>query len=165
MKTFLKYLPALLFFILISQGAGVIGSIFTVRSINTWYEGLNKPTFNPPNWIFGPAWTLLYLAMGIAAYIVWRNGWSKREVKVALIVFAFQLVLNALWSIIFFGMRAPLAGFIEIFFLWAAILATLILFWRISLAAGLLLLPYIGWVSFAALLNYYLWRLNPQGPA
>ena len=161
MKSFLKHLPGLLVFILISQGAGIIGSLFTVRSIDAWYEGLNKPAFNPPNWIFGPVWTLLYFAMGIAAYLVWRNGWGRQEVKVALIVFAFQLVLNALWSIIFFGMRAPLAGFIEIFFLWSVILATLVLFWRISLAAGLLLLPYIGWVSFAAVLNFYLWRLNP----
>lgn len=160
MKEFLKQLPALLFFILISQGAGLLGSLFTVRNIDTWYKGLNKPVFSPPNWIFGPVWTLLYLMMGISAFLIWQNGWKRKEVKSALLVFMIQLVLNALWSIIFFGNRAPLAGFVEILFLWTAILVTIILFWKISKTAGILLLPYIAWVSFAAVLNFSLWRLN-----
>jgi len=151
---------AVVVFILISEAAGVVGAIFTTDAVATWYPTLTKPAFNPPNWLFGPVWAALYALMGVAAFLVWRHGWSAPGVKVALALFAAQLVLNSLWSIIFFGMHALLPAFIEIIILWLTILATIIAFWRVRLAAGALLLPYILWVSFASVLNFSLWRLN-----
>ncbi|MCX6843538.1 MAG: tryptophan-rich sensory protein [candidate division WOR-3 bacterium] len=140
--------------------ASSIGSFATVRAIPTWYKGLAKPSFNPPNWLFGPAWTVLYLLMAVAAWLVWKQGVGAAGVKLALAVFLVQLILNALWSILFFGLRSPLAGMVDIVVLWLAILATVILFFRVSVPAGILLLPYIAWVSFAALLNAAILRLN-----
>jgi len=140
--------------------AGGIGSLATMKAIPTWYRGLAKPSFNPPNWLFGPAWTLLYLLMAVAAFLVWKQGFGAPGVKLALAVFLVQLVLNALWSILFFGMRSPLAGLVDIAVLWLTILATIVLFFRVSTAAGILLLPYITWVSFAAVLNAAILRLN-----
>jgi len=156
----LKDVIGVLIAIVICVIAGVIGSIFTTPSIPTWYASLNKPPFNPPNWIFGPVWTTLYILMGIAAYLVWRNGIGKKEVKTAVFVFALQLILNSLWSFIFFGQHWMLLAFCEIIILWLAILFTIIKFWPISTAAGLLLLPYIFWVSFASILNFSIWLLN-----
>jgi len=146
--------------IVVSQLAGVIGSIFTVSSISTWYVTLQKPSFNPPNWIFGPAWTTLYFFMGVAAFLVWRHGFEKKEVRRALTIFGGQLVLNALWSIIFFGLHNPFWAFIEIIVLWLAILWTIFAFYKISRPAAYLLLPYILWVSFAAVLNFSIMILN-----
>ena len=140
--------------------AGGIGSLATTRAIPTWYKGLVKPSFNPPEWLFGPAWTMLYLLMAVAVFLVWKQGFGVPGVKLALAVFLVQLVLNALWSVLFFGLRSPLAGLVEIAVLWVAILATIILFFRVSVPAGVLLLPYIAWVSFAALLNAAILRLN-----
>ena len=140
--------------------AGGIGSLATTRAIPTWYEGLRKPSFNPPEWLFGPAWTVLYLLMAVAAFLVWKQGLGVPGVKLALIVFLAQLLLNSAWSILFFGLRSPLAGLVDIFLLWFAILTTIILFFRVSTAAGLLLLPYIAWVSFAAILNAAILLLN-----
>jgi tryptophan-rich sensory protein len=140
--------------------ASSIGSFATVRAIPRWYAGLAKPSFNPPEWLFGPAWTVLYLMMAVAAWLVWKQGLGVPGVKLALIVFLAQLVLNSLWSILFFGLRSPLAGLVEIIVLWLAILATIFLFFRVSVPAGLLLLPYIAWVSFAAILNAAILRLN-----
>jgi tryptophan-rich sensory protein len=140
--------------------ASSIGSFATVRAIPRWYAGLAKPSFNPPEWLFGPAWTVLYVLMAVAAWLVWKHGLGPAGVKLALAVFLVQLVLNALWSILFFGLRSPLAGLVEIIFLWLAILATIILFFRVSVPAGVLLLPYIAWISFAALLNAAILRLN-----
>jgi translocator protein len=140
--------------------ASAVGSFATVRAIPTWYKGLAKPSFNPPAWLFGPAWTLLYLLMAVAAFLVWRQGLMAPGVKLALVVFLVQLVLNALWSIFFFGLRSPLAGLVDIIVLWLAILATIILFFPVSVPAGILLLPYIIWVSFAAVLNAAILRLN-----
>jgi len=140
--------------------AGGIGSLATARAIPTWYKGLTKPSFNPPNWLFGPAWTVLYLMMAVAAWLVWKQGMGAAGVKLALAVFLVQLVLNALWSVLFFGLRSPLAGMVGISGLWLAILATIILFFRVSTPAGVLLLPYIAWVTFAALLNAAILRLN-----
>ncbi len=144
----------------ICQAAGFIGSIFTTPAIPTWYAALRKPAFNPPNWLFGPVWTILFLLMGIALFLVWRRPLSEPKVKTALALFAVQLALNVLWSILFFGLRSPLAGFTEILVLWVFILLTIISFYRVSTLAGVLLIPYILWVSFAAILNYHLWRLN-----
>jgi benzodiazapine receptor len=146
--------------IIICQLAGIIGSIFTTPAIPTWYANINKPTFRPPNWVFAPVWTTLYLLMGIALFLVLRKGLNEKGIKIAVAVFALQLVLNALWSYLFFGLESPFAAFIEIIFLWAAILISIILFFRISWVAGALLIPYIIWVSFASVLNFAIWRLN-----
>jgi len=146
--------------ILVCQLAGLIGSIFTRASVSTWYVTLNKPSFTPPSWVFGPAWITLYVLMGISAFLVWSKGFNNREVKVALIFFGIQLILNAFWSAAFFGLRSPFAGLIVIAALWVFILLTILFFFRVSLTAGVLLLPYIAWVSFAAVLNFSIWRLN-----
>jgi tryptophan-rich sensory protein len=140
--------------------AGAVGSLATAKTIPTWYKGLAKPSFNPPEWLFGPAWTLLYLLMAVAAFLVWRQGFGAPGVKLALVVFLVQLVLNCLWSIFFFGLRSPLAGLVDIVVLWLGIIATIVLFFRVSVPAGVLLLPDIGWVSFAAILNAAILRLN-----
>jgi len=147
-------------FILVCELAGIIGSFFTFEAIPTWYAGLQKPFFSPPNWLFGPVWTTLYALMGIAAYIIWEKGIGKKPVKQAMVLFAAQLVLNATWSIIFFGMRSPALAFACILLLWLAIAATIQSFYRIDRRAACLLLPYILWVSFAALLNLMIWGLN-----
>ncbi|MEX1112152.1 MAG: TspO/MBR family protein [Candidatus Andersenbacteria bacterium] len=144
----------------ISEAAGIIGSVFTISSIPTWYASLARPELSPPNWIFGPVWTTLYALMGIAAWLIWRKGLQRKDVKVALGIFVGQLVLNSLWSIIFFGLQNPGVALIEIVFLWLAILATIITFARISKPAAWLLVPYIVWVSFASYLNYAIWVLN-----
>jgi tryptophan-rich sensory protein len=146
--------------ILICQLAGILGSFFTAPAITTWYATINKPAFNPPNWIFAPVWTLLFLLMGISLYLIWEKGLENEKVKKAIFYFAIQLLLNIGWSFLFFGLRSPLAGFLEIIILWLAILMTIIKFYRISKPAGLLLLPYILWVSFAAFLNFSVWQLN-----
>jgi benzodiazapine receptor len=147
--------------IVVCQLAGGIGAIFTSASIPTWYASLNKPAFNPPNTVFFPVWTTLYTLMGIAAFLVWRKGLQERPVRVALGIFAIQLVLNTSWSIIFFGLQSLFVALIVIVFLWVVILVNIVTFWRISKAAGALLIPYILWVSFATLLNYSVWMLNP----
>lgn len=143
-----------------SELAGIIGSVFTVSSIPTWYAGLVRPELSPPNWIFGPVWTTLYALMGVATFLVWRKGLNRRDVKIALSLFLGQLFLNSLWSILFFGLQNPGAALVEIAFLWVAILATCIAFAKISKPAAWLLLPYLVWVSFAAYLNYAIWTLN-----
>lgn len=147
-------------FILCSQAAGIVGSLFTTPVIGGWYATLVRPVLAPPNWIFGPVWTTLFFLMGVAAFLVWQKGVARHEVKVALGIFLFQLMLNTLWSIIFFGFRNPGGAFLEIVFLWLAIVTMMVAFWRISKWAALLLLPYILWVSFAAYLNFSFWQLN-----
>ncbi|MEK7463547.1 MAG: TspO/MBR family protein [Patescibacteria group bacterium] len=146
--------------IVISELAGIIGSIFTVSAIPNWYATLAKPAFNPPAWIFGPVWTALYALMGIAAFLVWKKGLGRKDVRRALLVFGLQLVLNASWSIVFFNLESPAWAFINVIALWVAIIWTMALFYRISKSAAWLLLPYILWVSFASLLNYSIWMLN-----
>lgn len=141
--------------------AGFVGSIFTTPSIQGWYANIVRPALNPPSWIFGPVWTTLFVLMGIAAFLVWKKGCEKRGVRLALGLFLFQLVLNSLWSIIFFGLHNPGWAFVEIVALWLAILATIIAFARVSRPAAWLLVPYIMWVSFASYLNYQIYVLNP----
>ena len=143
------------------QGAGLVGSIATFPSIPTWYAGLQKPPFNPPNWVFGPVWGTLYTLMGISAFLIWRKGLKDRQVRIALGIFVVQLILNSLWSLVFFGAHSLLGGLPLIALLWVAILLSILTFWRMSKAAGALLIPYILWVSFASVLNFSLWRLNP----
>lgn len=150
--------------IVLCQSAGIIASILTAQSVRTWYPTLLKPSFNPPNWLFGPVWIVLYLMMGIALYIVWQRSGSGQNVQTAVIVFIIQLILNAAWSLIFFGLQSPFWAFVEIVVLWVAILITIILFREISRTASYLLVPYILWVTFAAILNFSIWRLNAAGP-
>ncbi|MFH1826224.1 MAG: TspO/MBR family protein [bacterium] len=139
--------------------SGFIGQIFTMPSIATWYAALNKPFFNPPNWIFGPVWTILYVLMAVAAWLIWQKGQGK-EVKAALGIFVGQLILNSLWSIIFFGLHQPAWALIEILVLWLAILLTIVRFRTLSKLAAWLLVPYILWVSFASVLNLAIVILN-----
>ena len=146
--------------ILICQCAGFIGSLFTRPSIPTWYANLDKPPFTPPNWIFSPVWITLFLLMGISLFLIWRRGFAERKVRVALGIFGAQLIFNILWSVLFFGLRSPLAGLIVIAVLWAAIALTILYFLKLSKTASVLLLPYIVWVSFAAVLNFFIWWLN-----
>ncbi len=150
----------LLVSLVVPLACGFVGSLATRPAIPGWYAGLNKPVFAPPNWLFGPAWTALYVMMGIAAFLVWRQGLAEPTVKTALLFYIIQLVLNLAWSWLFFALRSPLAGLVEIVVLWCAILVTVILFFRVSRAAGILMLPYIGWVSFASALNAGIWVLN-----
>ena len=156
----LKYVYKLIISIVACQCAGLVGSIFTAPSIPTWYAALQKPLFTPPNWLFAPAWITLYLLMAISASIIWQRGLSNRTIRTALTIFLIQLILNALWSVVFFGLESPLYGVIVIVGLWIAIAFTIFQFFRISTLAGSLLLPYIGWVTFAALLNVYVFILN-----
>ena len=146
--------------IAICQSAGIIGSVFTYPSIQTWYAALEKPFFSPPNWVFAPIWLALYTLMGIAAYLVWEKGIKKKNVRAALQLFGAQLALNALWSILFFGMRSLLYSFVEIVVLWILIAATTFKFYKISKRAGMLMVPYILWVSFAMVLNFSILMLN-----
>jgi tryptophan-rich sensory protein len=161
MKMQIQELPRLIVCILICQSAGIIGSFFTSSSVSTWYATLNKPEFTPPGWVISTVWIILFTLMGISLFLVWREGFDRQEVKSALYIFVAQLIVNVLWSGAFFGLRSPLAGIIVIAALWALILLTIVKFWPISRAAALLLVPYILWVSFAAFLNFTIWRLNP----
>jgi translocator protein len=150
----------MLLFVLVCLLAGFIGSLFTTPAIPGWYAGLTKPSFSPPNWIFAPVWTTLYVLMGLSGFLVYEKGPKKREVRIALAVFAVQLVLNALWSIIFFGAHMILGAAVLIIILWAMIVITIRLFSGISKAAAYLLVPYILWVSLATVLNISLYILN-----
>ena len=146
--------------IVVCEGAGGIGAIFTTPAIQTWYSSLKKPDFTPPNSVFGPIWITLYLLMGIAVFLVWREGLGQAGVMVAFIVFWVQLVLNILWSVIFFGLKSLLGGMVMILLLWIAIIVNIIMFFSVLPIAGGLLIPYIIWVSIAANLNVQVWKLN-----
>jgi len=128
-------------------------------STDGWYAGLSKPSWNPPAWVFGPAWSLLYVLMAVAAWLIWREGGWKAQGR-ALGLFLLQWLLNALWTPLFFGLHRPGLAFVEIVILWLVIAATLVSFWRVRKVAGVLLVPYLAWVSFAAALNFTIWRLN-----
>lgn len=154
----IKNLPVLIFAILISESAGILGSFFTVSSIPTWYVTLTKPSFSPPNFVFGPVWTTLYALMGISLYLVWVSKAKSKQYAVRL--FFIQLGLNAIWSIIFFGLKSPGLAFLEIVALWVAIFLTIKAFRKISTKASDLLYPYLAWVSFASILNFSIWVLN-----
>ena len=149
----------LLVSIAICQFAGIIGSIATYPNI-AWYETLVKPWFAPPNWVFAPVWLTLYTLMGISLFLVWDKGFNDEDIRFGMRVFGIQLALNILWSFLFFGMRNPALAFTEIIVLWVAIVGTIFIFNKISRTSAFLLLPYILWVSIAALLNYYIWILN-----
>lgn len=129
-------------------------------STDGWYPGINKPAWNPPAWVFAPAWTFLYATMAVAAWLVWREGGWRSQAR-ALGLFILQWALNALWTPLFFGLHRPGLALIDILALWLAIIATMIAFWRVRRAAGALLAPYLAWVTFAAALNFAIWRMNP----
>jgi tryptophan-rich sensory protein len=158
MRTATRQVIALAIILLIVMLAAGLGGLFTGRSVSTWYRTLSRPDWTPPDWLFGPVWTVLYLAMAVAAWMVWRRG--TPAATAALSAFAVQLALNVAWSGLFFGLRSPAAGMVDIVLLWLAIAATIGCFLRVSVPAGLIMLPYLGWVTFAAALNFAIWRMN-----
>ncbi|WP_394750345.1 TspO/MBR family protein [Spongiimicrobium salis] len=157
MKKKLRYITISIIICLL---IGFLSSFATQSSVNDWYLTLNKPSFNPPNWVFAPVWTVLYLMMGIAAGIVWSKGFYHIWVKTALYHFGFQLLFNALWSILFFGLKNPFWALLTILVLLMLILMTIKWFRVVSKVAAYLLIPYFLWVCFATLLNYKIWELN-----
>jgi len=156
----MKKIIKLIVSIVVCQLAGVIGSIFTVSNINTWYIDLSKPLLNPPNWVFGPVWITLYFLMGIALFLVWNKGLDSRFSKNAFILFIVQLVFNSMWSIVFFGLHQLLISVFVIIILWLLIFVNIVQFGKISKPAAYLLMPYILWVSFASYLNIAIYILN-----
>ena len=155
-----KRYAVLALFILLPLAAGGIGSIATARSVGEWYTVLSKPWWNPPSWIFGPAWTLLYVLMGVAAWRVWLSAGSFGSARSALILFLLQLALNGLWSWLFFGFRMPGAALVELLLLWAFIAATIRAFSFHDYTAAWMMVPYLAWVSFAGALNAAILILN-----
>lgn len=140
--------------------AGFVGSWYTMPAIDSWYRLLEMPTFAPPDYVFGPVWTTLYIMMGVAAYLVWKNGLSSGRVRMALLIFLLQLTLNSAWSIFFFGLQSPQSALLIIGALWLSIVLNIVAFARVSRTAAWLLVPYLLWVSFASYLNYSIWMLN-----
>ncbi len=145
--------------VIVCQIAGFFGSFFTIPAIRPWYQTLNKPFFTPPSWVFSPVWIILFIMMAISLFFVWRES-GRPGFKPALMFFCVQLILNVFWSIVFFGLRSPWLGLIDIIALWITILLTIRYFLRVSKFAGVLLIPYLVWVSFALLLNFSFWILN-----
>ena len=144
----------------VTFSAPVIASFVTAPGTSDWYANLNKPCFNPPGWVFGPVWTVLYVLMAVSAGLVWHKELAGPIVRMALALYLLQLVLNGLWMPLFFGAKMPLLAFIDIVLLWAAIILTILVFVKVSRYAGLLMLPYLAWTTFAAVLNFSLWYLN-----
>lgn len=137
-----------------------VGGLATASSVGAWYAGLNKPAFNPPNAVFGPVWTILYVLMALAAWRVWRTDVKRGGRRSALALYAVQLVLNLAWSLIFFGLRQPAFALAEVALLLAAVIAAAAAFWRIDRPAGAMMVPYAAWVAFASVLNWEIWRLS-----
>lgn len=150
---------ALPVFIAVSLMVAGIGSAITMPALDGWYDTLQKPAWTPPNWLFAQVWIVLYVIMAIAAWMVWRERrWGG--VSLPLTLFAVQLVLNIVWSDFFFAKQAPDIAFVEILFLWVSILGTMLAFWQVRTTAGVLFVPYLVWVTFAAALNFAVWRMN-----
>ena len=150
---------SLIAFIVLCFSAAAFGSVFTNKSLKTWYQTIKKLTWNPPNKIFGPVWSALYLMMALAGWMVWERL-PQKGFSVPMVLFFVQLVLNTFWSVIFFGLRSPGWAFVEVVILWIGITLTMVSFWAVYWVAGVLFLPYLLWVSFAAILNFTIWRLN-----
>ncbi|MBN1622679.1 MAG: tryptophan-rich sensory protein [Endomicrobiales bacterium] len=146
--------------LIIVSCVALTGSFFVSPAALDWHAGLQKPVFNPPSWLFGPVWTVLYLLMAVSAFLVWRKGLDTAAGKTAAAAFVLQLVFNGLWTPIFFGLRLPLVALGDIVILWLAVFATITSFWKVSKLAAVLLIPYIVWVSFAAVLNAFIYMLN-----
>ena len=152
---------ALVAFVCICLAAGALGGIFTSRAVKDWFPSLTKPRWNPPSWLFAPVWTLLYITMGLATWMIWRD---EKLFSTAGYWFAGQLILNIAWSWLFFHLRRPDLAFYEIVLLCMSVFATVLLYWQANHVAGLLLIPYLVWVAFAAYLNYTIWQLNQPSP-
>ena len=150
----------LLALVLVCEGVGFLGTIFTLPAITTWYLTLHKASFNPPSFLFGPVWTALYFIMAVALFLVLQKKLKKQR-NFLIILFSVQLILNFLWSVIFFGLHLPMLAFLEIIFLWISIALLIIDFWKYSKSAAILLIPYLAWVSFASVLNLFVVLLNP----
>ena len=146
--------------IIVCLGVAGLGGLVTDPRVFDWYAQLAKPKWTPPDWVFGPVWTVLYICMAVSVWLIWRQGGSVTA-KVPMALFVAQLVLNSLWSILFFGFQQPGIAAIEIVLMWAAILTTIVVFWNRSTSASLLLVPYLAWVTFAVLLNWTIWQMNP----
>lgn len=155
-----RNMSKLIFSLVLCQLVGIIGGLFTAASVRTWYLTLNKPSFNPPNWIFGPMWITLYLLMSIALYLVWTTDSPGKAKQIAMIFFFIQLAINMAWSFFFFYLKSPGLGLIDIIALLVFILLTIWKFFPVNRTAGYLMLPYLLWVGFAAILNYSIWTLN-----
>jgi benzodiazapine receptor len=147
-----KQVCGLVVFLLLCLGVGFLGSLATTPNIDGWYSDIQKPSWTPPNAVFAPVWTALYILMAISAWMIWRMAETKRGIP--LFLFFLQLILNAVWSWVFFGMQSPSAGMIDIVALWFVILAMIIAFWKINPLAGIIMIPYLLWVSFASALNF-----------
>lgn len=139
---------------------GGASGFFTITGVDSWYQTINKPSWNPPNWVFGPVWTTLYIMMGIALFLVWIEDASEELKKIAIALFSVQLILNFFWSFIFFNLQQPGWALVEIIAMWFFILLTIFAFVQVNKTAAWLLVPYISWVSFATILNYSIWQLN-----
>ncbi|HRE38766.1 MAG TPA: tryptophan-rich sensory protein [Chitinophagaceae bacterium] len=139
---------------------GGASGFFTITGVDSWYQTINKPSWNPPNWVFGPVWTTLYIMMGIALFLVWKEDTSEELKKIAIALFSVQLILNFFWSFIFFNLQQPGWALVEIIAMWFFILLTIFAFVQVNKTAAWLLVPYISWVSFATILNYSIWQLN-----
>lgn len=150
---------SLIVFIVVCFSAAALGSVFTNNSLKTWYPTIKKPSWNPPNKIFGPVWSVLYLMMAVAGWLVWEKL-PQKVLSASMALFFVQLVLNVVWSVVFFGLRSPGWAFVEVVLLWVFIALSMISFWSVYWLAGLFFLPYFLWVSFALALNYAIWRLN-----
>lgn len=155
-----KTFGQILLFILVCQAAGLLGVLTTPTGETAWYQSLAKPAFNPPGWVFGPVWTLLYTLMGYAAYRIWDLGTARADVRTALALFAVQLVLNAAWTPVFFGAESLAGGAVVIVMLWLILGVTTWAFFRLDRLAGALLVPYLLWVTYAAVLNLTIWSMN-----
>lgn len=151
---------ALVLAVVVPEAVGALSGVVTARSVRTWYVGIAKPGFTPPSWVFAPVWTSLYLLMGVASWLVWRQGGQRPEVRVALLVYGVHLVLNGAWSLVFFGAKRPGWALAEILVLDVSVVLTALLFLRISRLAGGLMVPYVLWVAFATALNGGIWWLN-----
>ena len=147
--------------LLVCNAVGILGSLVTVTGQGSWYASLVKPPFNPPSWVFAPAWTVLYILMAVSLYLIWMEGPDRRSVRVAMTAFAVQLFLNGIWSPLFFGLQSPLLGLVDILALWVAVAVTIRFTWPLNKDAAYLLVPYILWISFASLLNGAILVLNP----
>lgn len=156
----MKDIPKLVAAIVLCELVGIISTPVTIKAISTWYQSLTKPSFSPPNWIFGPVWILLYFLMGVSFFLIWKLDWKKKKVQYAGKVFFMQLMLNGLWSFLFFGLHSPLLGLIDILTLLGMIILTIRAFYPLSKLASYLLLPYLLWVSFATILNGMILTLN-----
>ena len=156
----MKQINKLFLSLLICIGIGFLGSVFTTPAINSWYVYLEKPIFNPPSWIFGPVWTILYILMGTALYLVWKKGLKHKNVRFAFWLFIMHLFFNFFWSVIFFGIKNIGLALVDIIVLWLMIFALISFFCEIDKRAGWLMIPYFLWVSFATVLNYSIWMLN-----